>query len=37
LNCKPGEKRLLSWEFPPREKKAPAAKKAAKVAKESKE
>ena len=30
LNCKPGEKRLLGWEFPPREKKPPAAKKAAK-------
>jgi len=29
LNCKPGEKRLLGWEFPPREKKPPAAKKAA--------
>jgi DNA topoisomerase III len=26
LVCHPGEKRLLSWEFPPREKKAPAAK-----------
>ena len=32
LVCKPGEKRLLGWEFPPREKKAPAAKKAAKKA-----
>jgi len=37
LNCKPGEKRLLGWEFPPREKKAPAAKKAAKAVKEAKE
>ncbi len=27
LACKPGEKRLLSWEFPPREPKAPGAKK----------
>ncbi|MBL9117245.1 MAG: DNA topoisomerase III [Verrucomicrobiaceae bacterium] len=31
LNCKAGDKRLLSWEFPPREKKEKApAKKAAK-------
>ncbi len=30
LNCKAGEKRLLSWEFPPREAKPKAAKKAAK-------
>jgi DNA topoisomerase-3 len=30
LVCKPGEKRLLSWEFPPREAKPKAAKKAAK-------
>lgn len=31
LVCKPGEKRLLSWEFPPREAKPKAAKKAAKA------
>jgi DNA topoisomerase III len=31
LVCKPGEKRLLAWEFPPREAK-PGAKKAAKKA-----
>ncbi len=30
LLCKPGEKRLLGWEFPPREAKPKAAKKAAK-------
>ena len=29
LACKPGEKRLLSWEFPPREPKVPGAKKKA--------
>ena len=29
LACHPGEKRLLSWEFPPREAKPKAAKKAA--------
>jgi len=32
LVCKPGEKRLLGWEFPPREAKPKAAKKAAKKA-----
>lgn len=33
LTCKPGEKRLLGWEFPPREPKPKgAAKKAAKAA-----
>jgi DNA topoisomerase-3 len=32
LNCKPGEKRLLFWEFPPREPKPKAAKKATKAA-----
>ncbi|CAN5692215.1 DNA topoisomerase III [soil metagenome] len=29
LSCKPGEKRLLGWEFPPREAKPKAAKKSA--------
>lgn len=29
LTCKPGEKRLLGWEFPPREAKPKAAKKTA--------
>lgn len=29
LTCKPGEKRLLGWEFPPREAKPKAAKKSA--------
>jgi DNA topoisomerase-3 len=31
LACKPGDKRLLSWEFPPREPKPKAAKKPAGV------
>jgi DNA topoisomerase III len=32
LTCKPGEKRLLGWEFPPREAKPKAAKKVASAA-----
>jgi DNA topoisomerase-3 len=31
LACKPGDKRLMSWEFPPREPKPKAAKKPAGV------
>ena len=33
LVCKAGDKRLLSWEFPPREPKAPGAKKAGRAVK----
>lgn len=35
LVCHPGEKRLLSWEFPPREPKKPGGKKGGKAAKKT--